>query len=406
LIQVYVLRGRASYDLNIGSLDQPEPLMKPMRQRSVVLLTESDAVIGMDLSDALERAGYRVLGPADTTGEALRLLAQEEPSVAIIDVTLKDGRCTELAHTLRRLGMPYLVHSDRWQDECLANDFQGVPWLSKPALPDDVVACVDELTASTPAREIVARRPKPDAVTGNPLIRKLEGFAPLSDADRATLAQISAETRRVAAHTDLVRQGNKPGGVFLVMSGMACRHKLRANGLRQIMACLLPGDLCDLDVALLSRWDHTITTLSACEVVRLAPETVVDLLENHRQIARALRKAQLVDEATLREWLVNVGRRPAPGRLAHLFCELLVRLQAVGLAEQDSYALPITQMDLADTAGLTSVHVSRTLRDLRLQGLIEHTRRRVRILDLPRLRALAEFRPDYLHLGDRAAALT
>lgn len=377
--------------------------MPSIARRPAVLLAESDAVIGMDLSDALERAGYRVLGPADTTAEALRLLVQEKPTVAVIDAVLRDGSCADLARTLRRLDVPFLVHSDWQRDEQLASDFRGAPRLSKPALSTDVLISVNDLVASALARTATTRWPKLEA-TSNPLIRKLEGFVSLSDADRATLVRISAEPRYVASGTDLVREGDRPDGVFLVMDGMACRHKLRANGARQVMAYLVPGDACDLDVALLSAMDHTLSTLSACRVVRLAPETVADLLANHPQIARALRKAQLVDEATLREWLMNIGRRSALERLAHLFCELLVRLQAVGCASEDAYALPITQVDLADTTGLTPVHVNRSLQELRRQGLIELGRGCLRILDLPRLQALAEFRPNYLHLGDRAAA--
>ena len=238
----------------------------------------------------------------------------------------------------------------------------------------------------------------------NPLVRKLESFTALSKADRALLERISTETRHFGPHVDLVREGDKPDGVFLIMEGMACRHKQRANGARQIMAFLLPGDLGDLDVPLLNRMDHTITTLSACRVVRLAPETMADLLQHHPQIARALRMSTLVDEATLREWLVNVGCRLAVERIAHLFCELLVRLQVVGLASENSYALPLTQGELGDTTGLSNVHVNRSLQELRRQGLIELTGRRLTILDLPRLRALAEFKANYLHLGDRAAA--
>src|SRR4051812_5893865 len=226
--------------------------MSRMDRKPAVLLAESDAVIGIDLSDALERAGYRVLGPVGTGEEALRLLEQEKPTLAIIDVVLKDGRCTELAHTLRRLDVPFLVHSDRWQEQRLASEFQGVPWLSKPALSADVLISVNDLAGPVTSPAAAVRAPKLDA-TDNPLIRKLEGFTTLSDADRAVLARISAETRLVAPGTDLVRQGDKPDGVFLVMAGMACRHKLRETGARQIMAYLVPGDLCDLDVALLSR---------------------------------------------------------------------------------------------------------------------------------------------------------
>jgi CRP-like cAMP-binding protein len=378
--------------------------MTQMDQRPIVLLAESDAVTGMDVSDALDRAGYRVLGPVATAAEALRLLIQEKPTLAIIDVVLRDGPCADLAHTLRRLGTPFLIHSAANPDQRLTDAFQGVPWLGKPALTADVVAIVHELLVSAAAAAVTAPNSRSTATAGNPLIRKLEAFTSLSDADRAMLARISAEPRRIAPGSDLVREGDAPEGVFLVMKGMAFRHKLRANGARQIMAYLVPGDLCDLDVVLLSEMDHTITTLSACEVVRLAPETVADLLVNHPRIARGLRKAQLVDEATLREWLVNVGRRSASERLAHLFCELLLRLRAVGLAPGAICDLPVTQVDLADTTGLTPVHVNRTLQELRQQRLIDLRSRQLTVLDLPRLRRLAEFRPNYLHLGDQAAA--
>lgn len=238
----------------------------------------------------------------------------------------------------------------------------------------------------------------------NPLVRELEGFTPLSEADRAVLQRVSAEPRYVAAHTDLVREGDKPEGVLLVLDGMAYRHKLRVNGARQISAYLVPGDLGDLDATLLDRMDQTITTFSDCRVVRVATATISDLMQHHPAIARALRMSALVDAATLREWLMNVGRRSAVERIAHLFCELLVRLQAVGLASEDGYDLPVTQGELADTTGLTSVHVNRSLQQLRRLNLIEFRGKRLRILNLEELRAIAEFEANYLHLGDRSAA--
>jgi CRP-like cAMP-binding protein/ActR/RegA family two-component response regulator len=363
-----------------------------------VLLTEDDALIGFDLCDVLERAGYRVLGPVVTAAEALSLLDRETPVLAVIDIMLKDGPCAELARDLRERGVPFLVHSGCRKDEPLAGEFQGVTWLSKPAMPEDVLALVDEMAGVAAVSQPEVAGPEPvapiqlvrsNAGSGNPLIRKLESLTSLSDADRTVLARISAETRRVGPGTDLVREGDAPVGVFLVMDGIA--H-------------MVPGDLCDLDVALLREMDHTITTFSACEVVCLTPETVVDLLENHRSIARALRLSQLVDEATAREWLVNVGRRPARARIAHLFCELFVRMRVTGVAGQDGYTLPITQVDLADTTGLTSVHVNRTLQELRREGLIELKSGRLTILNLPGLRATAEFRSNYLHLENQAAA--
>ena len=243
-----------------------------------------------------------------------------------------------------------------------------------------------------------------NAHTSNPLIRKLEGFAPLSAADRFLLERISAGARPVAAGTDLAREGESPDGVALILDGMACRHKRAANGVRQIMAYLVPGDLGDLDVALLDQMDHTITTLSDCSVVRVPPETVAQMMKNHPKIARGLRLSTLVDEATLREWLVNVGCRASDERIAHLFCELLLRLQFVGKATQDRFELPITPQDLADTTGLSTVHVNRTMQTLQRAGLIALADASLQVLDLPRLKALAGFRANYLHLGNRAAA--
>jgi CRP-like cAMP-binding protein len=237
----------------------------------------------------------------------------------------------------------------------------------------------------------------------NLLLAKLSHFAELDAEDAALLRTVSADVQRLPINADLISQGDAPGGVVLVLEGFACRYKLRRTGVRQIMAYLLPGDLGDLDVALLTRMDHAVGTLSPCTVMRLAPETVSALMQRPK-LAAALRRGTLVDTATSREWLMNIGRRSAPERLAHLFCELLVRLRAVGLTDGDSYALPITQVDLADTTGLTPVHVNRSLRDMRQQGLIELGRRRLRILDLPRLQNLAEFDPSYLHVDARAAA--
>lgn len=238
----------------------------------------------------------------------------------------------------------------------------------------------------------------------SPLVRKLASLAVLSHDDRAVLDRIGERATAVAPRTDLIREGDTPNGVYLITEGMACRYKTRRNGARQIMAYLIPGDFCDLDVAFLREMDHAIGTLSACRVVRIDLATIRDLVDNHPTIARALRMATLVDEATLREWLLNLGVRSADERVAHLFCELLLRFQAVGLATRDSYPFPIRQADLADTTGLSTVHVNRTLQSLRRQGLIALSGTSLTILDLPRLRGLAEFKANYLHLAEPMTA--
>ena len=237
----------------------------------------------------------------------------------------------------------------------------------------------------------------------NAFIRKLDAFVPLSDAEKAYLARISAKPSLVEARTELVSEGSVPDGVFLILDGFACRYRLRASGARHISAYLVPGDLCDVDVALLDRMDHSIGTLSPCQVVQIGPGTIQDILRRQPRIARGLRKSALVDKATLREWLVNVGCRSAPERIAHLLCELLVRMRAVGLATENGYDFPVTQNDLADTTGLSNVHVNRSLQDLRRRGLIELRSKRIDILDLPALIKLAEFRPTYLHVEAEAS---
>lgn len=241
------------------------------------------------------------------------------------------------------------------------------------------------------------------APSSNPFVRKIEGFVSLTDEERTALAEASASPRMVKAGTMLVEEGQSPRGVHLILEGMAYRYKLRANGRRQITAYLVPGDLGDIDVALIGEMDHSIGTFSDCQVVRMSSETVLRLQE-HAGIARGLRMGTLVDEATLREWLLNVGGRSAIERLAHLLCEVHVRLDAVGLTKDAAYDLPLTQTDLADTTGMSQVHVNRSLMELRRGGLIAFRQRSMQILNLPELRRLAEFKANYLHLGVRSAA--
>ncbi|MGX7709515.1 Crp/Fnr family transcriptional regulator [Methylobacterium sp. Gmos1] len=232
----------------------------------------------------------------------------------------------------------------------------------------------------------------------NPLIRKLEHGARLTDDDRAILEAICRKTHRIAANQDIITEGTKPGNVHLVLDGFACRYKLLPDGKRQIMAFLVPGDFCDLHVAILGEMDHTIGTGWGCHIVEIPTATIDELNQNHPRIMRALWWATLVDEGTLRSWLVSMGQRPADKQMAHLICELLVRLQTVGCADADSFEFPLSQTDIADTLGLSVVHVNRTLQDLRGQNLIVWKHRRIYIPNVKRLKAFADFDPKYLHL--------
>ena len=235
----------------------------------------------------------------------------------------------------------------------------------------------------------------------NALISKLERGADLTTEDRATLDIVVRSPRKVGRRKDLILEGEAPNDVQLVLEGFACRYKVLPNGRRQIMAFLIPGDFCDFHVAMLGTMDHAIATLTSCTMVAISRETIADLTAHHPQIARALWWCTLVDEAILREWLVSMGQRPADHQVAHLLCELLVRLQSVGRATDTSYELPLTQQELGDALGLSVVHTNRSLQTLGHDGLIVFADGRLTIPNVVKLKDYAGFDPNYLHLTNR-----
>jgi CRP-like cAMP-binding protein len=165
------------------------------------------------------------------------------------------------------------------------------------------------------------------------------------------------------------------------------------DGGRQITGFLLPGDICDTGAAILKQTDHSIFALTQ---VKIASITRAALIEATRE-RQAFWWASLVDEAVLRTWIVNLGRRDAHARIAHLLCELHARMKRVGLIQDGEFSLPLTQEQLADALGLTSVHVNRTLQRLRAEGLVALRNRTLTILDTERLSEVAGFDAGYLH---------
>lgn len=233
---------------------------------------------------------------------------------------------------------------------------------------------------------------------GNPLTMKLEHGSKLTPGDRQRLDALLETSRLIEANEDLIRENDPPRHVRLILEGFVCRYKILENGRRSIVAYLVPGDICDLHVAILHRMDHAMCTLTPCNVVFISPETIEDLTTNYPRIGRALWWATLVDAGILREWLVNLGQRPSDQRLAHFFCELLMRLQTVGLADENSYPLPLTQEALADTLGISTVHVNRVLQQLREDGLVVFRDHRLIIPSVEQLKEFAGFDSNYLHL--------
>jgi CRP-like cAMP-binding protein len=241
----------------------------------------------------------------------------------------------------------------------------------------------------------------------NPLLRKLANFTELSDEEKTAVDECCGDVRFFAAGEDVISQGDRTGGVKLLLEGFACRYKVLEDGRRQVVAYFVPGDLCDLRVFILKRMDHSIGAVSASKVATLSPENVLRLTHSYPTLTRALWWSTLVEEAIAREWIVNVGQRNALERMAHLFCELLFRFRAVGLNQGMSCTLPLTQVELAETLGLSSVHVNRTLQELRRRKLITLENGVLTIQDLDALKEISLFNPDYLHLdysGDKPRA--
>jgi CRP-like cAMP-binding protein len=205
----------------------------------------------------------------------------------------------------------------------------------------------------------------------NRFVQKLSGFAALTPEELAALARATALPRKVAAKQDLIREGDRPGPVLVMLDGWAFRYKVLPNGSRQIVAFLMPGDCCDLHVGLLAEMDHSIQTVSPSRVVSIPRGEMDALLDAHKGIARAMYVAQLADEGTLRAWIVSMGRRSSIERVAHLICELYVRAHWIGLVDDEALVLPLSQIVLADSLGMTAVHINRVLRDLRLAGAME-----------------------------------
>lgn len=236
---------------------------------------------------------------------------------------------------------------------------------------------------------------------------KFERRAAIGREARDGLLSLPFQLKSVPAHRYLVREGDTPAGPTLLVKGLAYRHKVTVEGARQILSVHIPGDMIDLENTLLNVADHSIQALTECEVAVFNKADLLELIDNHGQLAHAMWVDTLIDGSIFREWIVNVGRRTARAGMAHLLCEFARRLEAAGLGSPEGYELPMTQEQLADALGLTPVHVNRVLKELDAAGLIERNRRHVGIPDWERLRKEGGFNELYLHLdqvppvGDR-----
>ena len=233
---------------------------------------------------------------------------------------------------------------------------------------------------------------------GEALIQRLEAYTRLSTADKAALQRITKVSRIIAPRRDLIREGEKPAFVHLIVDGWACRYKTLPDGRRQIVSFFVPGDFCDLNVYVLKQMDHSLGAIKRISVADISREEMDELTANHPRITQALWWESLVTNAIQREWTLNIGQRTAYERIGHLLVEMYMRLNTIGLTQNGSCDFPLTQTDLADATGLTAVHVNRTLQELRRDGLIELERKRLNIPNMQKLKEASMFNANYLHL--------
>jgi len=233
----------------------------------------------------------------------------------------------------------------------------------------------------------------------NPLVASLSKFVSLDQADIQAIEHISRHRRKFQATETLVHQESRSKFVCLLLSGLAFRYRHLPDGKRQIFGFLLPGDLCDTHFVISNKCDHNVALLSDAEVAMISISELMGVIVGHAKIERALLMTSLVDAAILREWLINIGQRDAIQKLSHLFCELSARMHSRGAVNPDgSFSIPITQAELADTIGLTPVHVNRSLQRLRREGLVVWSGRRLTIVNRASLEMIAGFDGQYLQL--------
>jgi CRP-like cAMP-binding protein len=235
------------------------------------------------------------------------------------------------------------------------------------------------------------------------LVRGLQTIAQLDENEKTALRALPFRLRDISENRDIVRQGDRPTECCLILDGLASRYKLVMNGRRQILSLHFAGDMPDLQGLHLDVMDHGISALTTTRIGLVSHDAIRAMTRQMPRLGDLLTRHALIDASIFREWIANVGRRPARARVAHVFCEVFVRMRALGLANQESFKLPMTQAELGDATGLSPVHMNRTLQHLRHEKLIcshgdVHT-----VIDWAGLRETADFDTTYLHLAKSAS---
>jgi CRP-like cAMP-binding protein len=243
--------------------------------------------------------------------------------------------------------------------------------------------------------------PARSSATMHPLIRKLEGIGHVSEVVREAVVGLPVQFLDVNAKQDVVREGDRTTRCFALVDGFACSFKVTGEGKRQITAFYIAGDMPDLQSLHLNVLDAGVSTLTRCTVAFVKHEDLWALCTQLPSVTSLFWRATLIDAAIFREWTTNVGQRNAVARIAHVLCEFAVRLRAIGDEDANIFNLPVTQTELADATGMSTVHTNRSLQELRAMKLITWQRTTLTIPDLAALAAVGDFDQTYLHLRPR-----
>jgi CRP-like cAMP-binding protein len=228
------------------------------------------------------------------------------------------------------------------------------------------------------------------------LINKFSSVFTLADTDRAMLATLKGTIIKLKPGEDVAIQGDRPNAATLVLTGLLGRYKLLSNGRRQFLSFDIPGDMPDLQSLYLESLDCSLGALADSEVMLIPLQEIHSVFERSSELARLFSRIILIEAAIFREWMVNLGRRSAFERITHLLCEMMTRMQAVGLNRGDTCELPITQSQMADALGLSLVHINRTMRELRASGFIDFNRGILTVHDWRGLCEISGFDAIYL----------
>jgi CRP-like cAMP-binding protein len=232
----------------------------------------------------------------------------------------------------------------------------------------------------------------------HPLIRRLRQLDTIDSDEEEAMLDALAREREIARGQEIVAQGSRPQESNFILSGFAARQRIMHAGSRQFTSVHIVGDFIDLHSFLLAAMDHSIIALTDCRIGIVPHKNLRRITEEHPHLGRVLWLVTLIDGAIHREWVAALGRRSAEQHMAHLICELYVRLDSVGAASDGRFFFPLTQSEVADSLGLSTVHVNRVLQSQRRTSLVDWRGQEIHIRDFKGLAEMAEFDPTYLNL--------